>query len=197
MSQSNWKLAFVGVGLVASFVGCGGSSPPPKQQQAIKPVVDATGGSGGSSMSAASQKSNANRKEGVGVDSELFYPVGPLAARMLARRDDLGGPIAWPPVSEWGLKEMAADALARIGADAVPELVSALNDSNPQVRLQAARALARIGPDAAPAVQALTEHLTDVNPLVRQNAARALGQIGPRAKSAVPDLIRALQPEQK
>ncbi|MEX2561398.1 MAG: HEAT repeat domain-containing protein, partial [Pirellulales bacterium] len=44
-----------------------------------------------------------------------------------------------------GVKETAADALARIGAQAVPPLIEALADPDPEVRVQATRALARMG----------------------------------------------------
>ncbi len=208
MSPSNGLNRVIGIGLVISLAGCGGNSSPAKPSSALKPVAFNAageqgkneqvkeGGSSGSSMSANVNAPAGKHKEGVAVDSDLYYPVGPLAARMITRRD-AGGPIAWPPVSEWGLKETAADALARIGGDAVTQLIGALHDPEPQVRLQAVRALARIGPDAAPAVAALTERLTDSDLLVRQNAARALGQIGPAAKSAIPQLIQALQTEKK
>ncbi|HEY4312630.1 MAG TPA: HEAT repeat domain-containing protein [Pirellulales bacterium] len=89
----------------------------------------------------------------------------------------------------WGIKETAVDALGRIGENAVPTLISTLNDPNPRVRAEAARALARIGPEAKEAVPALVARLDDPDDDVRQAAARALGQVGPAAASAVPALI--------
>jgi HEAT repeat protein len=94
---------------------------------------------------------------------------------------------------EWGVRETAADALARIGESAVPALIDTLHDADPSIRTQAARALARLGPKAAPAVNELIVALNDPDKEVRQGAARALGQIGPDAEEAVPALIKALK----
>jgi HEAT repeat protein len=92
-----------------------------------------------------------------------------------------------------GVKETAADALARIGAEAVPPLIEALTDPDAEVRLQATRALARMGLVGRDAVPALITALSDENKLVRQGAARALGQMGPAAREAIPALIQALK----
>lgn len=94
---------------------------------------------------------------------------------------------------EWGVRETAADALARIGDPAVPALIETLRDPDPSIRAQAAKAFARMGPKAAPAVPELILALNDDEREVRQGAARALGQIGPGAEEAVPALIKALK----
>jgi HEAT repeat protein len=94
---------------------------------------------------------------------------------------------------EWGVRETAADALARIGDAAVPALIDTLHDPDHEIRAQAARALARMGNKAGPAVPALVAALDDPNRDVRQGAARALGQIGPDAEEAVPALVTALK----
>lgn len=94
---------------------------------------------------------------------------------------------------EWGVRETAADALARIGDAAVPALIDTLADPDQEVRAQAARALARMGQKAEPAVPALIHALDDPNQEVRQGAARALGQIGSGAEEAVPALIQAIK----
>ncbi|MBS0208985.1 MAG: HEAT repeat domain-containing protein [Planctomycetes bacterium] len=91
------------------------------------------------------------------------------------------------------LQETAADALARIGNDAVPALIAALEDKDPEVRSFACRSLSVMGDRAAPAVGALTARLSDPDENVRRAAARALGQIGPAAKSAIPALIELLR----
>ncbi len=93
----------------------------------------------------------------------------------------------------WTSQDTAADALGRIGVDAVPRLIEALNDRDPQVRAYSARALAVVGPLAAPAVPHLQRLLKDSDEDVRRNAARALGQIGAAAKDAIPDLIEVLR----
>jgi hypothetical protein len=99
----------------------------------------------------------------------------------------------WKPFREWGVRETTIDALARIGKPAVPALVEALHDPNPDLRDQAALALARIGPDAEAAVPDLIAALNDDNEVVRKDAVRALGQIGPQAARAVPELIEVLR----
>ena len=64
----------------------------------------------------------------------------------------------------------------------MPLLVSALTDTDPDVRAMAAFALGLIGDGSAEA--ALAPLLTDASPLVRGRAAEALGLIG--AKGAAP-----------
>lgn len=96
------------------------------------------------------------------------------------------------PLAEWTEQEAAADALGRIGAAAVPELVQALSSPDAAVREKAVGVLGRMGAEAAPAVPSLTRLLDDPDPVVRKAAARTLGRIGPAAKDAVPGLMRAL-----
>lgn len=91
------------------------------------------------------------------------------------------------------VSETAADALGRIGPAAIPQLVIALRDQDPQVRKEAARALARMGAEAAPALQDLIVALKDADESVRRSAAQAIGQIGPAAKDAIPALVEALR----
>jgi HEAT repeat protein len=94
---------------------------------------------------------------------------------------------------QWGVRETATDALARIGDAAVPALIETLGDPDQEVRAQAAQALARMGNKAAPAVDALVRALDDPSEEVRRGAARALGQIGSEAEEAVPALIKAIK----
>ena len=96
---------------------------------------------------------------------------------------------------DWSLRETAADALGRIGAPAVPELIESLRNRDPRERQRAARVLARIGPDAVDAVPMLTAALRDPDPFVQKTAARALGQIGPDAAVAVPELVELFNAE--
>ncbi|MCL6503377.1 MAG: HEAT repeat domain-containing protein [Pirellulales bacterium] len=98
-----------------------------------------------------------------------------------------------PLVREWTVKETAADALARIGKAAIPQLMELLDEPNPTVRIHAARALGRMGSEAQPAVPKLVAALEDPEPEVQRAAARALGQMGPAASDAVPALIRVIK----
>ena len=79
------------------------------------------------------------------------------------------------------------DALAAMGAPAVPKLIGALKYA--PLRAQVAAILGRIGPPAAPATEALAKLLGDPDPNVSREAAHALAAIGPDAKAAVPALI--------
>jgi HEAT repeat protein len=102
-------------------------------------------------------------------------------------------PIAEPYIQVWTVKETASDALGRMGEAAVPALVEALHNADPEVREQAGRALALIGPKATAAVPELILLLDDDSEPVRRQAARALGQIGPAAQAAIPALIKQLE----
>jgi HEAT repeat protein len=96
------------------------------------------------------------------------------------------------PIRQWGVKETAVDAIARIGEPAVPALIQSLSDPDPGVRAQAARALARMSEKAQTALPALTAALDDPDEDVRIAATRALGQMGPVAAPALPALIKLL-----
>ena len=98
---------------------------------------------------------------------------------------------------ELSLEHSAVNALASIGAAAVPALLEMLADPDPALRSDAARAIARIGSDARDAVPQLTAALGDPDVNVRRYAARALGSIGPSAEEAVPALIDVLRQDVK
>lgn len=78
-----------------------------------------------------------------------------------------------------------------IGA-ALPALVAAFADSDPDVRSWAAQAVGDIGANAADAVPALIELLKNDHEGSRNGACIALAKIGPRAKAALPALRVAL-----
>jgi hypothetical protein len=75
---------------------------------------------------------------------------------------------------------------------ALPALVAAFGDSDPDVRAWAAQAVGGIGANAADAVHSLTELLKNGDEGSRNSACIALGQIGPAAKAALPALRAAL-----
>jgi HEAT repeat protein len=76
---------------------------------------------------------------------------------------------------------------------AIPALMEALTDNDPEVRLQAANALGNIPGDMRVAVPPLIKALRDKDNSVREHAAQSLGNIGQSAELAVPALIAALQ----
>jgi predicted RNA methylase len=92
---------------------------------------------------------------------------------------------------ERGRRE-AGDALLRLGA--VPALVQALGEGNPEVRKPAAFLLGRAGDGSPGVLSALEAALVDPEAKVRKNAAVALGRLG--AGSAVDALGQALAAEE-
>ncbi len=94
----------------------------------------------------------------------------------------------------------AAMILARMGPQAktaVPALVTALRDDDPQTRREILFALGSIGPAASAAVPALIKSLDDEDMDVRYSAAFALGRIGPKASAAEPVLNENLNSPDK
>lgn len=87
-------------------------------------------------------------------------------------------------------RELAAQDLIQIGADAVPVLIQTLPSRDPSLPPLAAQIIVRIG---SPAIPALTKTLDEVHPLVRAKVCDILGQIKDRA--AVPALLDALRGE--
>ena len=72
----------------------------------------------------------------------------------------------------------SANAMGHMGRAAVPHLIAALGDTDPNRRRALVNALAQIGPEAEEAVPALTELLSDTDGPVRSGAAYALQSIG-------------------
>lgn len=93
------------------------------------------------------------------------------------------------------VRQAAAIALSRVGADALPELIAALDHEQADVRVEIANSIAQIGQDATSAVPTLVERLSDPSPIVRTQAAYALGAIGSTAKVAIPVLEKQLEDE--
>ena len=84
----------------------------------------------------------------------------------------------------------AAQALGRIGSDAVPSLVKALESGDQQTQRAAVQALSQIGPDAAAAVPVLLKMLTAPDRSgSRVMVQSALRRIGP---AAAPELAKLL-----
>jgi HEAT repeat protein len=86
----------------------------------------------------------------------------------------------------------AAEALGRIGPEALPVLVAALASPDKKARSLAAGVLGVMGPGAAAALPALVRTLGDAERGVRAEAQQALGLIQPDALRLVPVLVEAL-----
>lgn len=72
-------------------------------------------------------------------------------------------------------RQTAADRLAKIGPQAVPILLEALRDKDPEVRMLACSALMKAQPEPAVAIRAVVKLLKDDDPKVRRAAAWELG----------------------
>jgi HEAT repeat protein len=79
----------------------------------------------------------------------------------------------------------------------LPTLITALQDSDADVRAWSAQAIGQIGPDAAKAVPDLITLLSNPDEGSRNSACIALRFIGPAAKKALPELNRALSSPSK
>jgi HEAT repeat protein len=94
------------------------------------------------------------------------------------------------------MRAQVSGILGRIGPPAAPAtkaLSKLVNDSDPDVAIEAAHALARIGPAAKEAVPALVEALKGGEGKPTHAAAYALGMIGPDAVAAEPVLMEVIE----
>lgn len=89
--------------------------------------------------------------------------------------------------SDWHVYMAAQEALAYLGEEAVPTLITILGRGDPRVSYTAERALATI---RGPAVPELVASLADANPEVRSWSAIALGDIGEPAVSPTIGVLR-------
>ena len=89
----------------------------------------------------------------------------------------------------------AAHALARIGGDAVDQLVHELSHEDWRIRAVSADILGDIGCKAVAAADQLNKLLVDKNTWVRRNAAEALGYIGVVDETTVNALVGVLTDE--
>jgi HEAT repeat protein len=71
----------------------------------------------------------------------------------------------------------SVEALAREGAEALPELIAGLNDADPRMRRNALLALRQLRSDADEALAAVRERLTDDDPITRAYAVSAYWHI--------------------
>jgi HEAT repeat protein len=88
------------------------------------------------------------------------------------------------------IRQNIVNVLAGYGAPAVPHLIDALKDSEPQVRYGAVSALQRSGGDLKDALPALLPMLKEGSNFQKRNVILVLGRIG---EPAVPHLLTALK----
>lgn len=87
----------------------------------------------------------------------------------------------------------SAKDLARLGwlaREALPALVTAVDDEDGKVREAAAQAIGNMGPEALATLSAM---LTHQDKYVRRNAVWAMGKLGPLSKPALADLCAGLK----
>lgn len=125
-------------------------------------------------------------------DRPALLPMPDSAIAPASFEMPVAEPVPIKPLAAWTEQEAAAEALGRIGAAAVPELVQTLQSPNAAVRLKGVEVLGRMGADAKDAVPQLVRLLDDPDLDVRKAAARTLGRIGPGAHEAVPALMKSL-----
>jgi HEAT repeat protein len=116
--------------------------------------------------------------------------IGPTAAKDRAARANLGRSLYDP---RGPVRDQAAHWLSKAGADAVPILITALEDTNTEIRVTAAYALGRMGEVAAPAVPNLTRLLGGNIDTLANMSDWALSQVGPRGKGGFIPLLRNLR----
>jgi outer membrane protein assembly factor BamB len=122
------------------------------------------------------------RQEAFELIRRLGPPAIPLLIEILARDDA-------------SLRLQAVGILIDLAPDtggAQPALVRALEDKEPLVARDAARALGALGAHAASSVPALVKALSLPDDYMRVYAAEALASIGPAAAAATPALVKAL-----
>jgi HEAT repeat protein len=95
------------------------------------------------------------------------------------------------PHEDHNVKREAAEALGKMGPEAIPALIKALQNNQYFARRMSALALGEIG--GADVVPALIKALQDDDRSVRVISVQALGKIGADAKEAIPALTKALQ----
>lgn len=131
------------------------------------------------------------------LTDELSYRVGQLWSwqrAWLMRRccDQIG------PGADLSRRLRTLEILALMGAassDALPALLRAARDDDPDVREASAYAVGMIRCDAAASVSVLVELLRDADEDVRRQAAWALWKFGPDASEGAPALVNALEDE--
>ena len=142
---------------------------------------------------AASKEARAEQKSAAEPENQRLKELdqlGPKAAKDPAARADLVRALSDPRRK---VRDQAAYWLSKAGAEAIPVLVKALEDSNTQRALMAAYALGLMGEVAAPAVPALTRQVGGSIDTLANLSTWALSQVGPRGKGGFVPLLTDLR----
>ena len=131
-----------------------------------------------------------------GLEAERSCTSTPPPAEWIPAEDSDSSKVSVKTIRACGRAVTRPAVLGRMGpaaAEAVPQLLKALEDEVWMVRSDAAEALGKMGPEAAEAVPQLLKALEDEVWIVRQDAAKALSKMGPAAAEAVPQLLKLLE----
>src|SRR4029077_19784145 len=90
------------------------------------------------------------------------------------------------------LRNLAVEALGKLGPDVRPTLLAALNDGDGSVREGAVQPLGLLGPAAGEAIPALARGLHDPDGWVRLRSVESLTRVGRSSPVAQAALIEAL-----
>ena len=126
---------------------------------------------------------------------KLFCPEQTVAAELEIHNEhtlDATDFIAQLEDADSDVRWQASQALSRLGASAVPEMIASLSHRNPEVRRSLIHALGRVGIEARSAVAPLLIALHDVNADVRSAAADCLGRFGVVSRTMVQELMQSL-----
>lgn len=118
----------------------------------------------------------------LGPDAAPAFPA--LVAALGTTVDEKNAPIGSYPCVFQSLRDTAGEALAKLGKPALPALIAALQNSDPNVRDGAAKAFGGIVPFPKEAIPALTVALKDEDSKVRHDAALALPDTAGAAERA-------------
>ncbi len=177
--EAAFALGQMGEGAIDQLLETANSSAPATRESAIEALGNFKSPRSISKLIEALSDSNASvRSAAVKALGETQSPaaVTPLLALL---RDESGA-----------LKSQAAAALARLGAVALPSLVSSLKDNRPSIRQLAAEALGDIG--SKEAVAPLIELIATDQSGARPEAIDALGKIGdPKAIEPILSAMRS------
>jgi HEAT repeat protein len=91
------------------------------------------------------------------------------------------------------VREAAAHAIGQMGPESLPVLAKMLNHQDKYVRRNAAWAMGKLGPLARPALSSLCEALKDTDPRTASGTAQALGNMGADGADAIPSLAEAMR----
>ena len=183
-------------GLLAGITGCCGAPTSPAP---VSPPA-----SGPASRPASAPASRPARKEPAFRGRPLSdwtrqfqetedYGARVQASEALAAMGAPAVPALVEALADPELRFLAAVALKSMGPAAVAGLVKAMEDPDEEIRIAVIGVLGGIGPDARAAVPALMERVRRGEPMERWAALEALGNIGPAARAAVPLVLSILE----